>query len=75
MYFFKDIEGNWIIGYTPDNIISKEPSRLLIHTNTNISVVTVGEGTVFIPPMEITDIKKNSDGDFARKTGISGHGI
>ena len=64
MYFFKDIEGNWIIGYTPDNIISKEPSRLLIHTSTNISVVTVGEGTVLIPPMEITDIKKNSNGDF-----------
>lgn len=64
MYFFKDIEGNWIIGYTPDNIISKEPSRLLIHTNTNISVVTVGEGTVLIPPMEITDIKKNAAGDF-----------
>jgi uncharacterized protein YjbI with pentapeptide repeats len=64
MYFFKDIEGNWIIGYTPDNIISKEPSRLLIHTSTNISVVTVGEGTVLIPPMEITDIKKNSAGDF-----------
>ena len=64
MYFFKNTVGNWIIGYTPDNIISKEPSRLLIHTSTNISVVTVGEGTVLIPPMEITDIKKNSAGDF-----------
>ena len=64
MYFFKNTSGNWIIGYTPDNMISKEPSRLLIHTSTNISVVTVGEGTVLIPPMEITDIKKNSAGDF-----------
>ena len=64
MYFFKNTAGNWIIGYTPDNMISKEPSRLLIHTSTNISVVTVGEGTVLIPPMEITDIKKNSTGDF-----------
>lgn len=64
MYFFKNTVGNWIIGYTPDNIISKEPSRLLIHTSTNISVVTVGDGTVLIPPMEITDIKKNAEGDF-----------
>ena len=64
MYFFKNTVGNWIIGYTPDNMISKEPSRLLIHTSTNISVVTVAEGTVLIPPMEITDIKKNAEGDF-----------
>ena len=64
MYFFKDTNGNWIIGASVDTIVSKVPCILRRLSPTSVEIKTIKNGTLLIPVLEVTAIKKNAEGDF-----------
>ena len=64
MYFFKRENGKWIIGATVESEIIKVPCKLIRKTGSNISVSKIEDNSLLIDSIDVTDIKKNSDGDF-----------
>ena len=64
MYFFKDTNGNWIIGESVDSIVSKVPCELRKSSPTTVAVRTVESRILLLSPTEVTAIKKNAEGDF-----------
>lgn len=64
MYFFKNTAGNWILGPEPTSFASKAPCTLRRNTPTVVTVRTIEKRVLLIDRMEITDIKKNAEGDF-----------
>ena len=76
MYFFKRENGKWIIGATVESEIIKVPCKLIRKTGSNISVSKIEDNSLLIDSIEVTDIKKNSAGDFYEsyndfKTGVT----
>lgn len=64
MYFFKDTNGNWIIGASVDTIVSKVPCILRRLSPTSVEIKAIKNGALLIPVLEVTAIKKNAEGDF-----------
>ena len=76
MYFFKRENGKWVIGATAESEIIKVPCKLIKKTDTKISVSKIEDNSLLIDSIEVTDIKKNSVGDFYEsygdfKTGVT----
>ena len=64
MYFFKDTNGNWIIGESVDSIVSKVPCELRKSSPTTVAVRTVESRILLLSPIEVTALRKNAAGDF-----------
>ena len=64
MYFFKDTNGNWIIGESVDSIVSKVPCELRKSSPTTVAVRTVESRILLLAPIEVTALKKNAAGEF-----------
>ena len=64
MYFFKDTNGNWIIGESVDSIVSKVPCELRRSSPTTVAVRTVESRILLLAPIEVTALRKNAAGEF-----------
>lgn len=64
MYFFKDTNGNWVLGPEPTSFTSKAPCTLRRNTPTVVTVRTIEKRVLLIDRTDVTAIKKNANGDF-----------
>ncbi len=64
MYFFKDTNGNWVLGPEPTSFTSKAPCTLRRNTPTVVTVRTIEKRVLLIDRTDVTEIKKNAEGDF-----------